>query len=1243
MLAQAAPPTTSATNITASTVDGRFITFHWTNGNGNRRIVVMTTNTAVTGRPADGIDYTENAVFGQGPVLAPGEYIVGDLAGTSLTVSGLQPATTYSVAIFEYNGSGFSTEYLPTPGVGSLSTSSTPTSQVSALTITNITPAQAVISWTKGSGPNTLILVREGTAVNSVPSDLSTYSTSPNFGSGAQIGSGNYVVYNGPSTYLELLNLKGATTYHIAVFSYNGSSGPLYLTPGATTSFTTADRPTRSATDFRQNVADGLSLQAIWNSGNGSKRILVASENGPVTGLPVDGTDYAENSTFGAGATLNSGEYVVYDGNNFIAGVTGLQPEKDYYFRLFEYIVVDGSTRYRTSDAPAGILSTAKRPTVNVSNPFVTYLRADYMRLNFTSGNGKGRLILIKKGSPVDASPTDLVQYTPSQSYGSGSEIGNGNFANSGDNVQNLEPGVTYHFAFYEYNGQINPMYMQTPVRFSATTLSRPTTGPSAPTQTPYATTLRLGWTRGNGNYCIVIGKKGGAITSTPADNTTYTANATLGAGDRLSPDEFVVFAGNNNTCEVSGLTAATEYSFRIFEYNIVAGSPVYLTDESASITASTLAPPTTQASNIVASDITQTSITLTWSNGNGSGSLIVGKEGTAVDAEPEDGILYSVNTYFGNGQSLGNSNYAITRSYNSVTVTNLQPGTTYHFAAFGFIAPNVYDPAFQRNNPARASFTTQSGVSKPTVASSALQFTAVEGNKLGISWTKGNGSNRLVIARAGNAVSFDPVDGNTYSPNPDFGTGTDLGGGQYIVYNGTGNSFDLANLEPGTTYHLEIFEYNGSGTDTKYLTTTSASGSQATVSAPGVGSSAFTVSNITASQATISWTNGNGIRRLVLIKVNEAVDAIPVNLTAYTAHTLFGSGAQPEPGNYTVYAGTGSTVTVTGLTGGRSYHVAVFEYNGSQAPMYKMEPLRGSFVTIGAPATQTSSLVCTPFAKDSVRLQWNNGSGQYRLILARRSVTVNQQPVNDHEYTADEVFGNGELLGTDVYVVYKGNGSSAVVKGLQGNNTYHFAVFEYNDFSNGIIRYQLTNPARSSITMPVTLPLSLIQFGTQADNGVARLNWSTAWENNLDRFDIMISRDGIQFSKLGSVAARNRNDRQEYQYNHTLTEGGSYYFRLRMIDRDSTERLSDITSLVWQNRNQVLLYPNPAGEQLIIARRVGTTVPLEIYDMQGRLVQTGMLDGLNTVIPLGGLKNGSYVLRFADNGRPAQFIFIKK
>ena len=95
--------------------------------------------------------------------------------------------------------------------------------------------------------------------------------------------------------------------------------------------------------------------------------------------------------------------------------------------------------------------------------------------------------------------------------------------------------------------------------------------------------------------------------------------------------------------------------------------------------------------------------------------------------------------------------------------------------------------------------------------------------------------------------------------------------------------------------------------------------------------SSNLTFSNITINQADIGWTNGNGTKRVVFVKAANSGSPVPVNATTYTANTIFGSGTQiSSSGWYCVYDGTGTSVTITGLTPGTNYQAMVLDYIGS-------------------------------------------------------------------------------------------------------------------------------------------------------------------------------------------------------------------------------------------------------------------------------------------------------------------------
>jgi hypothetical protein len=95
----------------------------------------------------------------------------------------------------------------------------------------------------------------------------------------------------------------------------------------------------------------------------------------------------------------------------------------------------------------------------------------------------------------------------------------------------------------------------------------------------------------------------------------------------------------------------------------------------------------------------------------------------------------------------------------------------------------------------------------------------------------------------------------------------------------------------------------------------------------PSTQATAFSADAVNENEITISWTPGDGDKVLVLAREEAAVEATPVNGTAYTADNNFGEGDIIGTENYAVYNGSGNTVTITNLTEGTGYHFALFEY----------------------------------------------------------------------------------------------------------------------------------------------------------------------------------------------------------------------------------------------------------------------------------------------------------------------------
>jgi hypothetical protein len=898
----------------------------------------------VTGIPQNGVQYNYNNVFGTtGTEFSqPNEYVIHRGTNNVITVNNLLPSTTYYISVFEYNGSGATTEYLNIPLTGSQQTVSAPTTQAHSVSFSNVIGNSVRISWANGNGENRFVLARKGAPVNATPVDLTEYSTSSEWGSGAHLNGDNQAVSKGTGNSVTLTKLEPNTQYHFAVFEFNGNNTPVYLVPGATGTVTTLAGPTQPANSINLSSKEGDRFTLTPSGGNGSRKLYVLKKGSPVTGTPVNGTIYNASTAFGSGDQLGAGEYVI---SNTIGSVTvtNLEPSSTYFVRIFEYDV-DGSnnTFYLTSSSASASYSTATAPTQQVSAIYFQNVTGSSMTVRYTGGNGNYRMLILKEGSPVDAEPMDLTRYNGNANFGTGDEIGTGNFVIQGGvngtniAVQNLQPGKTYHVAMHEFQGNNYPVYARPAATASITIPNQPT----APSTGMYQNTIegnsiRVNWISGDGTRRIVIAKKGSAVTARPLDGTVYSANLSFGQGNEIAPAEFVVYDGTSQNAQVENLEINSTYHFAVFEYNLSATGPDYLTTAFLQGSGSTLAAPTTQVSNINAIEIQPTQVKFGFTMGNGDARLFLMKKGSPVDADPVDLGTYNSSPTFGLGTEVGTGNFVVRKSagQQDFTVSGLQSNSLYHVAAYEYVGSSGM--VFLRP-AATFSFTTTpaAGDITPTLPSTSGTFTIIEGNKLRLNWENGNGANRVVVVRQGSAVSSNPINGITYTANASFGTGSELGTGEYVVYNGHLSAITVTNLLPGQTYHFNVYEYNGTGTTTSYLVSHKLTASAATVSAPGMGGSSLVATNTTTG-IKIDWTNGNGSSRMVVMREEAAVAAIPSDLTAYPANNTFGNGSQIAIGHYVVYSGSGNSVTVTGLAMNRTYHFSIFEFNGSEAPVY--------------------------------------------------------------------------------------------------------------------------------------------------------------------------------------------------------------------------------------------------------------------------------------------------------------------
>ncbi len=306
--------------------------------------------------------------------------------------------------------------------------------------------------------------------------------------------------------------------------------------------------------------------------------------------------------------------------------------------------------------------------------------------------------------------------------------------------------------------------------------------------------------------------------------------------------------------------------------------------------------------------------------------------------------------------------------------------------------------------------------------------------------------------------------------------------------------TFSNTSLSSNTTYNYILIPYTWDGVNAatiNYLTsgapTSSATTPVASCTTPGSTPSSLNTGTPTSSQTTISWVNGSGTNRLVIASTT-AITALPTNGIAYTASSTFGAGTNLGSFNYAVYANTGNSFTLSGLSSSTQYYIAVFEYN-SIGNCYNTTPVLGSFTTAAASSIIETFEPGTKIAYANSNAVCNLGNWNFNDALIGTTA-------NDHKngLKSARIQNNGSIT----MLFNKTNGIGTITLfhakyATDGNSTWRLDVSDnsgatFNAYSSAVITTSSTT--LTSASFPINIPGNTMRVRiTKLSGGGNRLN----------------------------------------------------------------------------------------------------------------------------------------------------------
>lgn len=171
-------------------------------------------------------------------------------------------------------------------------------------------------------------------------------------------------------------------------------------------------------------------------------------------------------------------------------------------------------------------------------------------------------------------------------------------------------------------------------------------------------------------------------------------------------------------------------------------------------------------------------------------------------------------------------------------------------------------------------------------------------------------------------------------------------------------------------------------------------------------------------------------------------------------------------------------------------------------------------------------------------------------------------------------------------------------------------------------------------------LPITLTNFTGKLQEKNVLLQWSTSAEYNSKEFELEKSFDGINYRKIATIpAAGNSNTVKNYLYldKEPLTEKNHY--RLRSIDLDNRDKLSNVVFIKIPNPKQgIIVLGNPFRDniQVRFIKTPSGKADFRLFDLNGRMVARQEFSGTSQQVLFNtpaNLSNGIYQLQVIMEG----------
>ena len=167
-------------------------------------------------------------------------------------------------------------------------------------------------------------------------------------------------------------------------------------------------------------------------------------------------------------------------------------------------------------------------------------------------------------------------------------------------------------------------------------------------------------------------------------------------------------------------------------------------------------------------------------------------------------------------------------------------------------------------------------------------------------------------------------------------------------------------------------------------------------------------------------------------------------------------------------------------------------------------------------------------------------------------------------------------------------------------NTTYYFRQWGATANLDGGMTF-------ASLTTAAVLPIKLSAFNASRENNKVKLEWTTASEQNNDRFEILRSSDGRSWKPVANIKGHGTTaiSTNYKAYDESPLNGINYYI-IRQYDVDGHSYQSDVKFVRMQVTKSIIsVYPNPAHAAInfSVANKTASNVEATLTNVNGKVV----------------------------------------